>query len=237
MEYRTDGNPVEGIRKGLPPQRRKVVHLSAVPWEMVPSLMRILETADGAGALALRFTILTAMRSGAVRKATWDRIQGHTRIWHIPSANMKGGEDFVVPLCQAAMAVLREAETYKTGSRSPIFPSPKGKGRALSENALLEVMGRHGGGYTVHGFRSSFRDWTEEMTTFPHEVKEAALAHAIRSKTEAAYRRLDYLEQRMALMDQWGDFLDKEDSEAEAEMDRILAALRDEKGVSLLPPA
>jgi integrase len=118
--------------------------------------------------------------------------------------------------------VLRDAAAYKTGPRSPIFPSPKGDAKPLSENALLEVMARYGEGFTVHGFRSSFRNWTEIATSFPHEVKESALAHAIANKTEAAYRRLDYLPQRMELMDQWGAFLCDDDPEAEAAMDRPL---------------
>lgn len=225
MDYLTEGSPVPGVRKALPPQKRKVIHFSAMPWEMVPGFMRALEEADGAGALALRFTILTAMRSGAVRKATWDEIQDSARLWHIPGPHMKGGEPFTVPLCPAAMAVLREAEAYRTGPRSPIFPSPKDAKKPLSENALLEVLARHGESFTVHGFRSSFRDWTETAASFPHEVKESALAHAIPNKTEAAYRRLDYLEQRMPLMDQWGAFLCDPDPEAEDAMESAIAKL------------
>lgn len=237
MDYLTEGSPVPGVRKALPSQKRKVVHFSAMPWAMVSTFMRDIEEAEGTGALALRFTILTVMRSGTVRKATWDEIDEHARFWNIPGAHMKGGEDFTVPLCPAAMAVLRDAAGFRTGPRSPIFPSPKGEGKPLSENALLEVMARRGEGFTVHGFRSSFRDWTETATSFAREVKESALAHAIPNKTEAAYQRLDYLEQRMALMDQWGAFLYEGDPEAEAAMERAIARLGALSGIIPPPPA
>ncbi|SEA29135.1 tyrosine-type recombinase/integrase [Rubrimonas cliftonensis] len=225
MEYRTGANPVEGVRKALATQKAKVRHFEAMPWEMAPDFVATLEAVEGVAALALRFTIFTALRSGTVRQATWNEISEETGLWLVPGEKMKGGEDFAVPLSEGALRVLGSAKAFRTGARSPVFPPPAQARRKsdgtrspyLSENAMLGVMKRWGGGYTVHGFRSTFRDWSEAQTgtRYSHEVKEAALAHSIKNKTEAAYRRLDYFEQRMPLMNEWSRFLCGDDVSAE----------------------
>src|SRR5690625_222760 len=106
-------NPAQGVRKALPAQRRRVVHFSAMPWEMVNTAMNILRDVEGIAALALRFTILTAVRSGTVRKATWNEMNEHGGFWHIPGENMKSGKDFTVPLSAPAREVLRAAKAYQ----------------------------------------------------------------------------------------------------------------------------
>ena len=196
-------NPVEGVEKGLPPQRRKPRHFAALPWQEVPSLMRRLEAMEGMGAPALRFLILTAARSGEVRGARWEEIDTEAAVWTVPGERMKAGEPHRVPLSASALAILNEVRGLHP---ELVFPGPTG--RPLSDMTLSAVLRRLGVEATVHGFRSTFRDWAEECTSFAHEVKEAALAHSVRNRVEAAYRRTDLFDKRRALMDEWGRFCD-----------------------------
>jgi len=195
-------NPVEGVEDGLPKQRAKVQHFRALPYQELPELMRRVEGVDGMGALALRFAILTAARSGEVRGATWLEIDAEARLWTVPSSRMKADTKHRVPLSDAALAVLERVNGLSTRL---VFESRRAH-RPLSDTTLAAVLRRLGVSTTVHGMRSTFRDWAEEMTGFPREVKEAALAHTVRDKTEAAYRRGDLFEKRGELMDQWGRF-------------------------------
>lgn len=199
-------NPVEGVEKGLPRQRAKVAQFAALPWRDVPDLWPRLEGVAGAGSLALRFAILTAARSGEVRLADWSEIDATARVWTIPAARMKAGREHRVPLSDAALALLAEAETL-TGRRAGlVFPSRQ-RDKALSDMTLAAVLKRLEVAATPHGFRSSFRDWAEEAGAFAFEVKEAALAHVVKSKTERAYRRGDLFEQRRAMMAAWASFV------------------------------
>jgi integrase len=164
-----------------------------------------LEAAEGMGALALRFAILTGARSGEVRGATWDEIDLEEKDWTVPAKRMKAGRAHRVPLSDAALTVLANAKALATRSEVLVFPSAKA-GRPLSDMTLAAVLKRLKVPATVHGFRSTFRDWAEEATGFPHEVKEAALAHTLRDKVEAAYRRTDLFEKRRDMMDAWASF-------------------------------
>ncbi len=193
-------NPADRVTAGLPKQRDKVQHHEAMPWKELPAFMRRLETVGGMGALALRFTILTATRSGESRLATWDEIDGDT--WTIPAERMKAREPHRIPMSAPTLALIKPLRGL---SGDLIFPGQR-PGRPLSDMTLLAVLKRLSVPVTVHGFRSTFRDWTEEQTNYSHEVKEAALAHKVKNAVEAAYRRTDLFEKRRALMDEWATF-------------------------------
>ncbi len=195
-------NPLEGIEKALPKQRDRVRHFPAVPWRELPELMRRIEDVEGAGAIALRFLILTCSRSGEVRGATWSEIDLEAGIWTVPEARMKAGRVHRVPLAPAALALVEAMPRVDDF----IFASQR-KGRPLSDMTLSAVLRRLKVNATVHGFRSSFRDWAEEAVSFPHEVKEAALAHSVRNRVEAAYRRTDLFEKRREMMLEWDRYL------------------------------
>lgn len=178
-------------------------HHAALPWQEVGSFMKALETRDGIASRCLAFTILTATRSGEARGATWAEINMEEAVWTIPGERMKGGREHRVPLSDAAMDILRGMDVAKKGPASFVFPGNR-QGRPLSDMALTAVLRRmKRSDLTVHGFRSTFRDWCGDATSYPREVAEAALAHALRDKVEAAYRRSTALERRRALMADW----------------------------------
>jgi integrase len=155
-------------------------------------------------ALALEFTILTAARSGEVLGARWDEIDFEQSVWTVPAARMKGGRVHRVALSGRALAVLQKLEGARTGEY--VFPGQR-PGKPLSGMAMEMILRRmKADSVTVHGFRSSFRDWCGEVSTFPREVAEAALAHVAGDQTERAYRRGDALEKRRALMESWAQF-------------------------------
>ena len=156
------------------------------------------------GRLTLEMLILTAARSGEVRFASWKEVNLEAATWTVPAARMKAGKEHVVPLSEAALDVLRRAEALRIEGSDLIFHGAK-RGKPLSDMTLLKVVRDMGLDVTVHGFRSAFRDWCAEETSFPGEVAEAALAHAIPNKVEAAYRRTDFLEKRKKLMAAWAD--------------------------------
>jgi integrase len=166
-------------------------HHAALPFTDVPALMAELAEADHVGARALEFTILTAARAGEVLGATWDEIEGN--VWTVPGNRMKGGKPHRVPLSDRAMAILNGL--CKTDNR--IFPI------ADNKRGMLALLQDRRPGVTVHGFRSSFRDWASERTSYPPIVAEQALAHAIGSKVERAYHRTDLFEKRRRLMADW----------------------------------
>ena len=196
-------NPVEGVEAGLPRQRDKVQHHAALPWRDLPGLWPRLEAVEGVGAPALRFAILTAARSGEVRGATWDEIDLEAALWTIPAGRMKSGREHRVPLPGPALEILLAVRGLDSRL---VFPS-RSAGRPLSDATLAAVLKRLRVDAVPHGFRSTFRDWAEEAVSYSHEVKEAALAHAVKSRVEAAYRRGDLLEQRRPLMDTWARYV------------------------------
>ncbi len=179
-------------------------HHAALPWGQMADFFAKLEAREGMGALALRFTILTAARSGEVRGATWGEIDMDAGVWTIPARRMKARKEHRVPLSADALAILRTVQPLADGdAEAPVFPGGRG-GRPLSDMTLSAVLRRMGrDDLTVHGFRSTFRDWAAEATPYPSELAEAALAHTIRNKVEAAYRRGDLFEKRRDLMTAW----------------------------------
>ncbi len=188
---------------------RRVEHHAALPWAQMPGFMKALRQRDGIGAMALQFTILTAARSGETRGATWGEIDLAGATWSIPGPRMKAGVPHRVPLSGAALAILADMALLrdpKAGAEALIFLGAK-RGRPLSDMSLTAVLRRMGRGeLTAHGFRSSFRDWAGEATDHPRELAEAALAHTLRDKVEAAYRRGDALDKRRRLMGEWAAF-------------------------------
>jgi integrase len=169
--------------------------------------MARLAVAEGVGALALRFAILTAARSGEVRGATWDELDIEARTWTVPGERMKAGKVHRVPLSDAALQVLAVAQALPRieGAAPLVFSAPRGG--ALSDMTLTAVMRRMDMTAVPHGFRSTFRDWAAERTNYPREVAEMALAHTIGDKVEAAYRRGDLFDKRRRMMDDWAAFL------------------------------
>jgi integrase len=179
-----------------------VRHLAALPWRDVAAFMTELERQEGIAALALRFLIYTAARTDEVLGARWSEIDAPEATWLIPEGRMKAERAHRVALSQQALATLREAEKVKRGDY--VFPGRRGALGQSSLRLVLERMGRRD--LTVHGFRSCFRDWAGEVTAYPREVIEAALAHRIGDKTEAAYARGDLFLKRRRLMDDWARF-------------------------------
>ncbi len=192
----------------LPPRGRlKRGHHAAMPFHEVPSFIGQLRKREGIAPLALEFLVLTAGRTGEVIGATWPEFDLERSLWTIPAERMKAKREHVVPLSSRCVEILREAE--KLFGRSYVFPG-QNLDAPLSSMAFAAVLRRMGiTEATPHGFRSSFRDWCGEKTPFPREVAEAALAHAIPDKTEAAYRRGSALEKRRELMEAWGQYCDQ----------------------------
>jgi integrase len=191
--------------KGLPRQSRRQNHHEALPYSQIGPFMLDLRGRDGMATLALEFAILTAARTGEVLGAKWTEIDTDRAVWTVPAERMKGRREHRVPLSLVALAVLERARQVGEGSEF-VFPNT-GRGRPLSNMAMLKMMERmRRPELTTHGFRSTFRDWAAEQTVFPSEVAEAALAHAIGDKSEAAYRRGDLFEKRRLLMQEWATF-------------------------------
>lgn len=211
--FRTGENPArwKGHLDHVLPKRRKLTrgHHAALPFAEVPAFIGELRGRTGAAALALEFAILTAARSGEVRRATWGEIDLKAKLWTVPAERMKAGRVHRVPLCDRAVAILESVQVLSDGAGgSLVFPGPKAE-VGLSDaafSALLKRMGKAPGTLTPHGFRSSFRDWAGEVSTFPRDVAEMALAHAVGDMTEQAYRRGDALKKRKALMDAWARY-------------------------------
>lgn len=186
-------------------------HHAAVPVGEVGAFMKKLRAADGMGAKALEFLVLTAARSGEVRGATWAEIDREARIWTVPAGRMKAGKEHRVPLSSEALTLL-DALPRQAGV-DLVFPAARGG--QLSDMTLTAVMRRLEVSAVPHGFRSTFRDWASERTSYPREVAEMALAHAIGDKVEAAYRRGDLLEKRTLMMADWAKFLARVEAPAQ----------------------
>jgi integrase len=203
--WRTEPVPLaKEITDGLAKQP-KSQGFRAMPYKALPAFMASeIDKDDSPARLALLFTILTAARSGEARKATWAEIDLEDRLWRRPADHMKSRKAHDVPLCDAALSILARAKALKDKS-GLIFPNSRGK--ALSDAALGKMLALAGCGDTVHGFRSTFRDWAaEKMPTVPYIVAELALAHETGDATERAYLRSDLLDMRRALMAAWGQF-------------------------------
>lgn len=207
--WRSGENPATwrgGLEAGLPAiaKVKRVRHHPALPWQEASSFMEGLSARDGISARALEFCILTAARSGEVRKATWNEIDLDDALWIVPAKRMKAAREHRVPLSEAALSILNALPRIE--GCNLLFPGMRNQ--PLSDMTLGAVLKRMDfTQYTVHGFRSTFRDWAAEETGHPSEVVEMALAHTIPNKAEAAYRRGDLLQKRRKLMDDWARYL------------------------------
>jgi len=207
--YREGLNPARwrGHLDKILPKRSKVAvveHREALAASEMGAFMVKLRSMDGIGPKALEFAILTAARSGEVRGATWDEFDMNAKMWTIPGVRMKAGKEHRVPLSDEALAIV-EARPRVVGSPY-VFAAPRGG--QLSDMTLSAVTRRMGAACVPHGFRSSFRDWVSERTSYPGDMAEMALAHAISDKVEAAYRRGDMIDKRRQMMSDWARFCD-----------------------------
>jgi integrase len=200
---RTGENPASwrGHLALILPRRQKLsrLHHKAMPYAEVPAFIGKLREVESIHALALEFLIFTAGRSGEVLGATWDEVDIDARVWLIPASRMKAGREHRVPLSARAMAILDRMAGIRTGDL--VFAGQRRR-RPLSKTALSRLVT----GATVHGFRSAFRDWCGNETSFPRELAEQALAHATGGAVERAYRRGDALEKRRGLMEAWSNY-------------------------------
>lgn len=202
-------NPAKLVRHSLGRQREQSSHHAAMPYCEVPPFVQSLRQLPASEfvRLALEFTILTAARTSEVLKARFDEIKDG--VWTIPAGRMKMDREHRVPLSARCQEIVESCRAAHQGEF--LFPGRK-ENAPLSNLAMLMLMRRHAPGYTVHGFRSSFRDWAGEQTSFQHEVCEAALAHVVKNKVEAAYFRSDLFAKRAELMEAWARFVTSGDS-------------------------
>ncbi|MBF4089045.1 site-specific integrase, partial [Burkholderia pseudomallei] len=223
IESVLDWAKVRGLRDGENPARwsghldqllaapgkvQKPKHHAALPFTEIGAFVAELRGMVGTAARALEFTILTAMRTGEVIGARHDEFDADAQLWTVPAERMKAKRAHRVPLSSSALELLK---TLPTSVDSPVVFEGMRARRPMSNMAMLQVLERmKRGTLTVHGFRSTFRDWAAECTPFSNEVVEMALAHAIRDKTEAAYRRGDLFEKRRTLMQAWADYIEQE---------------------------
>ncbi|KEO86036.1 integrase [Erythrobacter sp. JL475] len=197
--------PMRSLNRALPRQPKQNSHFAAMPYEDIPVFIEHLHKRTSVARLALEFIILCASRSGEVRGAKWSEVDLRNRVWAVPAERMKVGKEHVVPLTDAAIDVLERARPFYAECSDLIFPG-RNVLRSMSDMTLLKILRYAKLPFTVHGFRSSFRDWAAERTGCPGEVAEAALAHSVANKVEAAYRRTNYLDKRRDLMREWAAF-------------------------------
>ena len=203
-KWRKGENPARwkgNLDKLLPKQSdiQKVEHHRALPYAQIHEFINLLRSQEGIAAKCLEFTILTVARTGESIGATWDEIDFSTKTWTIPAERMKMKKGHTVPLSTQALAILNEMSVIRTNDY--VFPNNE---KGLSNMAMLKLLNRMGKtDITVHGFRSTFRDWAAEKTAYTSEVCEMALAHTIKNQAEAAYLRGELLEKRQRLMDDW----------------------------------
>lgn len=206
-------DPSLAITQALPKDQQAKAHRKALPYTEVADCMKAIE-ASGAGVstkLAFRLLVLTASRSGEVRLARWGQIDWKAEggpVWTRPASIMKAKKAHSVPLSRAAVSILSAAQgvSDRDDPEALVFPGTV-KGKPLSDATLLKLVRENGYDIDIHGFRTSFRTWTQERTSFPREVAEAALAHTIKDKAEAAYARSELMEKRRELGEAWSEFL------------------------------
>ena len=203
----TGDNPTQGLTKVLPKHRKAQAHHAALPYAEIPAFIEDLREADASEVvrLALEFTVLCAARTSETLNATWAETDLDAKTWTIPGHRMKAGVEHRVPLAPRCVQILKRAKAL-AGDGSFVFPGRTAE-KPLSNMVFLMALRRmERTDLTVHGFRSSFRDWAAERTNVPRAVCEAALAHTLRDKTEAAYHRTDLFERRRDLMTTWARF-------------------------------
>ena len=228
--WRSGENPARwrGHLANLLPARGKVApveHHAALPWAELGDFLDALRQQGGIAARALEFAILTAARSGEVLGARWGEIDMLAKVWTVPAARMKAGREHRVPLSACALAVLGAMAELRTVDSPDAFVFPTAlPSRPLSNMAMAMVLRRMDrGDLTVHGFRSTFRDWVGETTAMPSDVAEAALAHVVGNKTAAAYARGDLFEKRRRLMDDWAAYCDRTPAKESSAVSQIPA--------------
>ncbi|WP_347341664.1 tyrosine-type recombinase/integrase [Bradyrhizobium uaiense] len=211
--HRTGNNPVEEISKALPRQSERKSHHAALPYiEVTAFLQQLKEEGEPTKAtLAFEFLVLTAARTNEVLEARWAEIDLEQAAWTVPASRMKAAREHRVPLAPRCIELLRHAKQLAAGSEL-VFPG-RSNDKPMSNMVLLMIMRRMKSTYTVHGFRSAFRDWASERTNFAREICEAALAHIVKDKTEAAYRRGDLFEKRRELMATWAAYVEARGAE------------------------
>lgn len=206
--YRDGENPARWrghLDKLLPARSKvqKVEHHAALPYREIASFMADLRGMDGNGARALEFAILTAGRTGEVVGARWDEIDLAEKMWTVPAGRMKAGREHRVPLSDRALEILAALPREKG---NPFVFIGQKRGENISGMTMAMLLRRMGPDATVHGFRSAFKDWSSETTSFANEVTEMALAHAVGNKVERAYKRGDLFDKRRRLMEAWAGF-------------------------------
>lgn len=210
--FRSGENPVTGIKDAgvLPKVKAKPKHHMAMRWQDVPAFYADLKTRNGMAAQALMFTCLTGSRTGEVLGTRWDEIDLEARLWTCPAERMKAGEVHRVPLTDDMLSIV---EPLRAMQSDYVFEGQK-RHAPLSNMLMLMLLRRMKvEAVTVHGFRSSFRDWATEATNTPREVAEMSLAHTVRSNLERAYARSDLLEKRRMLMERWSRFVTQADKD------------------------
>lgn len=205
--YRSAGLDAAAVRKGLPKQRAREVHYEALPFDQVPAFVASLRTGKLSEScrLAFELLILTATRTSEVLQAEPGEFDIEAAVWVIPGSRMKMGKEHRIPLAPRAVEIVKTAQ--KLGGERYLFPGQR-QGKPLSNMAFLQAVRRLNVKCVPHGFRSSFRDWAAEKTSFPGMVAEAALAHAVPDQVEAAYRRSDLFDLRRQLMALWAQYVD-----------------------------
>ena len=215
IERNVAGEVIDGALPAMPRVRS---HFRSLAYEQVPTALAAVEESRSSlsAKLCLHFLVLTAARSGEARGAVWQEIDSEKLEWRIPAARMKAGVEHRVPLSNAALAVLERAQPLRDAS-GLVFPSPRKLGRPLSDMTLTKLLRDTGlaDQATVHGFRSSFRDWAAECSDAPHAAMELSLAHTVGSAVERAYARSDLLAKRRGLMKQWAAFATGTDGDAQ----------------------
>jgi integrase len=204
--YRSGENPVTAINdaQALPKVKAKVKHHKAMHWKDVPDFYADLKTRKAMAAKALMFTCLTGSRTGEALGLRWEEIDFEERLWICPPERMKTGEEHRVPLTDEMLAIIEPLKAMKSDY---VFEGQK-RHKPLSNMSMLMLLRRMSvEGVTVHGFRSTFRDWASEVANAPREVAEKSLAHSVGSDVERAYARSDLLEKRRALMRNWSQFV------------------------------
>jgi integrase len=206
--YRSGENPAawQGHLQLLLPKRQRLQrgHHPALPFNDLPAFWQRLTAFDTIASAALQFLILTAARSGEIRGATWGEFDFEKRLWTVPAARMKVAREHVVPLCNSGIEILNRMQEIRHSDF--VFPGAR-EDSSLSDMTLSKVLRGLTKGYTVHGFRSTFRDWCGEKTDFSREHAEACLAHTIGSAVERAYRRGNSLEPRRRIVAAWETFI------------------------------
>jgi len=207
MKLRSGENPAlwRGNLEHMLPKAKRTSreHHPALPYADLPAFMVELRAMPGLAARALEFTIPTAVRTSEALFARWWEVDLRTGVWAVPGERMKGDKEHRVPLSDRALVIL--AELPRESGRDAVFPG-RSAGGFLNQDAMADVLTKLRPGITVHGFRSTFRDWAAETTSYPNHVVEMALAHAISNGVEAAYRRGDLFEKRRRLMQEWADY-------------------------------